>query len=635
MLQAFNDRIRNSRWLGYAIVIAISIPFALWGIQAYVGGPDESVAAEVNGTEIMASVLDQRVSQQRRELRERFGELPSEFSDSLLRRQALESLITRELLKQAAADAYFRVNDTRLARRIQQQSYFRTDGRFDRGLYERTLQQAGMSPSQYEAQAREEYVVEQLRQGVGDTGFVLEDESRRLARLLAQERRVGVLRRDRADLEAQLEIDADELRSYYRDHTDDFQRPARVRVAYIELDLDALGRQVEVSEEDVRAQYRADQERYREQAEREAAHILIEVPGDASDDALEQARAQAERLRERIAEGADFAALAREHSDDAGSAAQGGELGYLTRDTMGQVFDEALFSLDEPGTVSEPVQSRYGFHLIKLLDVREPESKSLDEVRDEIEQDLRTRRAERLFYDRVEVLRNSTYENPGALEPAADATGLEVQRSDWFSRADGEGIAATEAVREAAFGEEVLDEGRNSDLIELGRRHVAVLRTIDHRPPEPRPFEEVRDTVEERVRAQRVAERLRAWSEEVVTGLEEGKEPSALARDGSEHRDLGWISEADGEVPAAIRSAAFELAPPEEEDVTYRAVELDDGDRAVVIVSGVRLPEVGEREVRTARERLQGAIVGGELGAWVAALREQADIERNERVLER
>lgn len=636
MLQAFNDRIRNSRWLGYAIVIAISIPFALWGIQAYVSGPDESVAAEVNGTEITATALEQRVSQQRQLLRERFGELPPAFSDRLLRQRALETLITGELLRQAAADANLRVSDARLASRIQQQSFFQSDGRFDRDLYRRTLAQAGLSPSQYEARMREEFRLEQLRQGVRDTGFLLADESRRIARLRAQERRVALLQRERASVAEEVRLEEDGLRSYYRDHEDAFRTPARVRVAYIELDLEALAQQVEVSEEDLRARYRENRERYRQQVAREAAHILIEVPGDAPEEAAQEARRRAERLRERLVAGeADFAALAREHSDDTGSAGQGGNLGYLTRGTMAEPFDQALFSLDGPGAVSEPVRTRYGFHLIKLLDVREPETKSFAEARDEIERELRTRRAERLFYDRVEVLRNTAYENPGTLQPAAEATGLEVQRSDWFSRENGEGIAATEAVRAAAFSDEVLDERRNSDLIEIGQRRVAVVRVDGHRPPETRPFEEVRDAVAERVRAQRVAERLRAWSEEVVAGLREGREPAAFTGDGATLRDLGWITEADGAVPGPVRSAAFELPPPADGDSTYRALSLDGGDRGVVIVSGFRLPEVGEEELRAAQERLQQALAGAELAAWVAALREQADIVRNERVLQR
>lgn len=635
MLQAFNDRIRNSPWLGYAIVIAISIPFALWGIQSYVSGPDPSVAAEVNGTEITAATLNQEVSQQRQALRERFGELPSGFSESLLRRQALETLITRELLRQAAADANLRVDDARLARRIQQQSMFQSDGRFDRQLYERMLAQAGMSPSRYEARIREQYRVDQLRDGVGETGFVLDDEGRRIARLQGQERRVGLIRRDRDAVAAQVEVDEDALRSYYREHPEAFQRPARVRVDYLELDLETLGQQVEVSEEDLRAQYRADRERFRGQGAREAAHILVEVPGDASEQAVQEARGEAERLRERIAGGADFAALAREHSDDTGSAAQGGELGYITRGTMEEAFEQALFSLEEPGAVSAPVRTQYGFHLIKLLDVREPEPKPFAEARAEIERELRTRRAERLFYDRVEVLRNTTYENPGTLQPAAEATGLEVRRSDWFTRAQGEGIASAEAVRTAAFSEEVLEERRNSDLLELGRRHVAVVRVTEHRPPEVRPFEEVRDTVAERVRAQRVTERLRAWSDEVVASLREGRHPSAFAGDGSELRDLGWITEVDGEVPGPVRSAAFELPPPDDGASTHRAVSLDGGDRGVVIVSGLRLPEVGEEELRSARDRLRQAIARGELQAWVAALRGQAEIERNRSVLER
>lgn len=631
MLQSFSDRIRTSSWLGYAIVIAISIPFALWGVQAYFGGADPSVAAEVNGEPIHSAELERMVSQRRQALRQQLGgELPESFSDRMLRNQVLEQLITREVLRQAAAEAGFQVGERMVAERIRQQQFFQRDGGFDRELYQRTLSQAGMSPSQYEAQVREGYRLEQLRSGVAGTAFVLTPEARRIARLQAEERRVSVLERSREAMAGAVTVEPEAVQAYYEDHRDAFRTPRRVRVAYLELDLAALRDQVDIPTEEVRAQYETTREQYRQAAERRASHILIEIPEDAGEAATEQAREQARELRRRIVEeGASFEAVAREHSDDPGSAEQGGDLGFISRGSMVEPFEQALFALDEAGDVSEPVRTTYGYHLIRLEEVREPKPQPFEAVREQVREDLATREAERLFYDRVEVLRNTTYENPGTLDVAADATGLEIQRSDWFSRDRGDGIAGAAAVREAAFSEPVLAERVNSDLVELGERRVAVLRVVDERPPEPRPLDAVRDEVRERVRAQRVEERLQAWSSEAVERLRAGEAAQALAADdGVSLRQPGWIARDGDDLDQRLRAAAFELPPPDAGESAYEVVSTGSG-RAVVVVDGVRLPEVGADTVASGREQRRQRLSQAELQAWIAALKADADITRH------
>jgi len=636
MLQSFSDRIRNSRWLGYLIVGVISIPFALWGIQSYVGGPSASVAAEVNGTEIPVQQIQRMAAQQRQQLRQRFGgELPEGLSDRMFLRQALSEAINREVLRQAAVDAGFRVTDEALRRNIQQQEIFQREGRFDPELYRGLLSQSGLTPSQYEADVRQGHAIQQLQRGLAASGFVLDSEARMVASLMHEERRLSLLVHPRAAVAEKIEPTEAEVRAYYERNTERFQRPAQVRADYIELSMTELTSQVEVTEEEIRAEYRSDASRYRGQEERRAAHILIEVDGSGGQEAESRALERARQLHERLQNGASFEKLAREHSDDAGSAKQGGDLGYVARGMMVEAFENALFSLEEEGNVSRPVRSPYGYHLIKLVDVRKGDSRSFEEVRDEIAENLRRRRAERLFYDRVEALRNSAYEQPGSLGPAADASGLPVRTTEWFSRRSGTGIASESAVREAAFSEEVRVEGLNSDLVELGARRVVVLRVNEERPAEARPFEEVEARAREELKAQRVSQALQHWAETVRARLDEGTDPASLATGPVSLRQPGWVgrSEQTEAVEPVVQERAFSLPAPPDGERVHAGIELASGDRAVVVVEASRLPEIDAETMDSAgRQHLQRRI-SAEIQAYLAALRNAADISRNEEAL--
>ena len=226
MLQSFKDRIRGSRWLGYTIVGIISVPFALWGIQAYMGGGGQSEAATVNGEEIPEREVQRLVAQQRQSLNERFdGNLPDAFSDGMLRERVLEQLISRELLEQTAADANLQLGEQALAERIRGQSMFQRDGGFDRDLYRQILGRSGLTPSQYERRVRDSARVEQLRQAIRSSAFVLEPEARRLARLSGQERDVVSLRYSRDAAREAVEVGDDAVEAYYEQNQDRFQTP--------------------------------------------------------------------------------------------------------------------------------------------------------------------------------------------------------------------------------------------------------------------------------------------------------------------------------------------------------------------------------------------------------------------------
>lgn len=631
MLQNFRDRIRTSPWLGYGIVIAIAIPFALLGIEAYVQGGGGDAAAEVNGTPIENMHVERQVSQRRAQLREQFGgELPNMFSEGMLREQVLDQLIMQEVLRQAATDARMRIGSDRLAARIRQQEYFQQDGQFNRELYRQTLRQAGLTPERYESQMRQAFRIEQLRDGITATAFALPGEARQAAQLQRQERRVSVLEYPEARAEQAITISPQDVRAYYEENRDRFQTPPQVRVAYLELDPEAVASDVEVTEDELRNAYRRQQQQREQEAERRAAHLLIEVLDGATEAEVNAAREEAERLRDRLQNGeADFAALAREHSDDPGSAAQGGNLGFVGRGTMVAPFERALFELEEPGAVSQPVRTGYGFHLIKLLEARDGDgAESFADAREQIEQQLRRRKAEGLFRDRAEVLRNTAYENPGSLTPAAEATGLEVQRSDWFSRRHGDGIADAEAVRQAAFNGDVREQGVNSGLLELGNRRVAVLRVIEEQPAQAKPLDAVRDEVRARLRQQRIERLFDEWSDSVASQLDQGTAPADLAGDRADYRDLGWIRRDDGS-DAVIASAAFDLPPPNGDAVARQSVSVESG-RAMVIVHDARLPEIEAPAVAQERTQRRGQLSRAEMGAWAEGLRAAAEVTRSQ-----
>jgi peptidyl-prolyl cis-trans isomerase D len=633
MLQSFKDRLRGSPWLGYVIVGVISVPFALWGIQAYVGGGADNAVAAVNGDKIPAHQVERQVAQRRQMLQQRFGgELPEMFDTAMLRQQVVQQMISRRLLEQVARDANLQVGADTLSRAIRGQSTFQQIGEFSRELYQQRLSRAGLSPEQYEARVRDRQRRQQLQQGVRGSAFVLPGEAERIARLQGEERLVSSLQYPRAAARERVELDAGAVEQYYSEHKARYRSPEKVKLAYIEMDLEALAEQVELSEQEVREAFEANQQQTATKDARKAAHILIQPQGDG-DNAREQARAKARRLRQQLVNGeAAFAALAREHSDDPGSAEQGGGLGFVQRGSMVEPFSEALFALDEVGAVSEPVRTTYGYHLIKLLDKREAEQRSFAAVREQLAAELRRSRAQERFYERAEVLRNSAYENPGSLKPVAEATGLEIRESGWISQQgqSEEGIGQYQPVRKAAFSEAVLGQRQNSEVLELGERRVAVVRVVAHREPQPRPLSEVRGQVRSALIEDRVNERLRAWSEQAVSRLQAGAAPETLAKPPVKRVDHGWVAQSAEDLGRALAQAAFEMPPPGRAEArpNFEAITLNDGGRAIVLVRETRLPQVAGEKIAELRSQRNERLSAGEFQAWMTALRADADIQR-------
>jgi peptidyl-prolyl cis-trans isomerase D len=569
-------RERAQGWIAYAIIILISIPFALWGIQSYLGGGGEQVVAEVNGNKITDRQFSRNVQRARMELRERLGDAydPELFGGQRLRQQILDSMISDVVLLDASRSMGLRVSDQAVRAAILGEPAFQRDGTFDNDAYKRVLQLQGLTPAAYEEQLRTRLLATQLPRAVSDTEFVTAATVNEAARLLEQQREIAYVSISASELAPEAPPSDEEIQAFYDENQALFQTPEQVRIAYLLLDADVLaartGDGAEADDEDaLRQLYEERIDEFTEPEQRAMRHILIAVAADAADAEAAAAKERLAALRERILAGDDFADVAEEVSDDPGSAADGGDLGLVGRGLMDPLFEQAAFALDQ-GELSEPIRTPFGYHLIEVTEIRGGEPRPFEEVRDELAQQADSGRGEALYFDVAERLATLAYESPDSLIPAAETLDMQIQTSDWIDRSGGEGVLANPKVIGAAFSEDVLTLGNNSELIEPERDvlQAIVLRVDDHRPPATRPLEEVREDIVSLIRERKAAEAALAASEDMVRRLREGAALEDVAGEYSVETS-GLIGRNAPDVPPRVLELAFTLPRPAEDASSY------------------------------------------------------------------
>jgi len=631
MLQTIRDRAHG--WIAWAIVFLISVPFALWGIQSYLDIGGEPIAAKVNGVEITQRDLDRRVQQARMRLREQLGAAydATQFDDKQLRREALDSMIRETLLVDISNRMGLRVSDQELRAQILAEPAFQRDGRFDSPSYENMLQLQGMSPAMFEAQLRQRLVGTQLARAVVDSELVTSAEREGFLRLSGQKRAVAWLRIPASRFMDEAPVDDADIRAYYEANAARFRTPEQVKLDYLVLDVATLATKTDLSEEELRRAYESDQARFGQPERRKVRHILLPVPPAADAAADAAVRDQIEAVRKRIEGGEPFDQVAKEVSKDPGSAAQGGSLGDIERGIMDPAFDEAAFSLS-PGELSEPVKTRFGYHLIEVESVTPAAVKPFEEVRDQLREELAKQRAEALFYDMGERLANVVYESSDSLKPAAEELGLTIQHSDWIGREGGEGLLGSPKVTSAAFSEDVLNERRNSDLIEPEKDvlQAVVVRVVDHREAAAIPLDEVREEIVSTLRQERARKAAAEAAAAAAGQLRKGADWAAVAGK-DQVEDPGSVQRSDPKLPAPVSEAAFALPVPAAGQASVGTAVFDDGDAAVVRVTGVEPGEAtapagqGTDQARSILGRLMGRQA---YDAVLEDMERRADIER-------
>lgn len=609
MLQAIKERAQG--WVAWAIVILISIPFALWGIQSYLGVGAEPVVATVGGSTITERQLDQNVQRSRMQLRERLGAAydPALFESAQLRTQVLDRMIRDVVLLDSSYAMGMRVSDAAVRAAILAEPAFQRDGVFDKETYERVLRLQGLTPAAYEEDLRRGLLATQLARAVSDSAFATDAEVVEAARLLRQKRDIAYAVVPRERFMPESDPPADEIQAYYDANAERFRAPERVKLSYIALDADAIAA-VDVDEATLREAYEARIDEFVEPEQRAMRHLLLTVTGDADAEAV---KARAAELKAQIDAGADFAEVAKAESEDPGSAAQGGDLGMVARGIMDPAFEQAAFDLDV-NVVSEPVRSRFGYHLIEVTAVEGGAAKPFDDVREELALELGRGDAEAAYFELAEQLANLTYESPDSLIPAAEALELEVRTSDWIERDGGEGILGQPRVTTAAFSEDVLVAGNNSELIEPDPdlMQAIVLRVDEHEPASVRPLDEVRDQIVASLKAEQAAEAARAEAEARLERLRAGESLDAVAAE-LEVKSPGAVSRNQPDVPPTVLELAFSAPRPADGGApSYASGVAADGDAVLVAVRGVEdgSTEAMNPAVRDAERRLLAQIQG-------------------------
>ncbi|CAI8754055.1 peptidyl-prolyl cis-trans isomerase D [Pseudomonas sp. IT-347P] len=622
MLQNIRDN--SQGWIAKTIIGVIVALMALTGFDAiFQATTHKNEAAKVNGEEISQNELSQAVDMQRRQLMQQLGKDfdASLLDEKMLRESALKGLIDRKLLLQGAEQAKFAFSDGALDQVILQTPEFQVDGKFSSERFDQVIRQLGYSRMQFRQMLAQEMLIGQLRAGVAGSGFVTDAEVLAFARLEKQTRDFATLN-VKAD-PAAVKLTDDEVKAYYDEHAKEFMTPDQVIIDYVELKKSSFFDQVAVKDEDLQAAYQKEIANLSEQ--RRAAHILIEV-NDKTTEA--QAKAKIEEVQARLAKGEKFEALAKEFSQDPGSANNGGDLGYAGPGVYDPAFEKALYSLSKD-QVSEPIRTDFGYHLIKLLGVESPEVPTLASLKDKLTRELKAAQVEQRFVEATKQLEDSAFEASDLAQPAADLK-LTVHTSKPFGREGGEGVAANRAVVTAAFSTEVIDEGANSTAIELDPETVIVLRSKEHLKPAQLPLESVNAAIRTQLTKEHASAAAKTRAEKLIADLRDGKAPLDKAVDGQNWKATEAATRGQEGVDPAVLQALFRMPKPAAKDKpTFTSVTLPDGSLMIVRLNGVNEAAAPSDEEKAQYRRFLASREGQQdFAAYRKQLEAQAEIKR-------
>lgn len=616
MLQNIRDN--SQGWIAKTIIGVIVVLMALTGFDAIVQSTSNSRnAAQVNGEDISLDSVNAAVDVQRRQLIQQFGKDfdASLLDDKLLRNAALDALIERTLLLQGAEDSGMAISDAALDQMILQMPVFQVEGKFDAARYDQILQQQGFTRMQFRERLKQDVLISQLQAALAGSNFITDAELQAFVALDKQTRDFAS-RKIAANPQAIQPTD-DEIKAHYEKHGERFMSPEQVVIEYVELKKDAFFDQAEASDEELQELYKREIANLAEQ--RQAAHILLEVGDELND---EQAKAKLAEVKQRLEQGEDFAALAKEVSQDPGSASNGGDLGFAGPGVYDPDFEQALYALKQ-GEVSAPVRSEFGWHLIKLLGVQSPEVPSFDSLKAKLEREVKAQQVEQRFVEAAKQLEESSYEAADLSQPAEEL-GLQVQTSAAFGREGGEGVTANRQVVQAAFSPEVLEDQRSSNAIELDPDTVLVLRVKEHNKPALLPLEQVSASIRETLAQEQARETAKAEGEALLAELRKGEVQ------GDDWKVVQAAGRSQEGIEPEVLQALFRMPKPEAGKPSYTGVSLSNGDYVVLRLDGVgqAQAELSEEEKVSYRRFLASRAGQQDFAAYRAQLQEEADIER-------
>jgi len=527
-------RTLNERFSGPFVKVVLGIIGVIFGgffgIQQYFNPRSETYVATVNGHEISQDEFRERYNNYRAQTQRMMGAQfdAQSFDTPERKRELLDQLISEQLLLQANDKLGVVVPPSVVREEIMGIPAFQVDGKFSADQYRLLLAAQRKAPEEFEQNVSQDIALRQLTGQVALSSLVTDADVNEYLRLRDQTRDFWFVKLPKPDAGTPI-ADAD-IAAYYQAHGSDFMTPEKVSLDYVELDASKMPAATTVDDATLKQQYDQQKSKFVKPEEREASHILIAVGKNANATAQKTALAKAEGIEKELKAGKDFATLAKADSDDLGSKAQGGDLGWLEKGVTDPAFEAALFAMKK-GEVSDPVKSDDGYHIIFLRDVRPESVRSFDEVKSELAKKYLDEQREHAYSDVSGKLTDAIYQDPTSLAPAAKTLGLTVQKTALFARTGGTGIAANPAVVKAAFSNNVLAEGNSSDPIEIGTNHIVIVRVDQHVKPEPKPLDEVREQIRAMLTGQQVAKAAKERADTLFARLQKGEALDKVAAD--------------------------------------------------------------------------------------------------------
>jgi peptidyl-prolyl cis-trans isomerase D len=492
MLEAIRER--SQGWIAKVILILLIVPFALWGVDSYLsGGGKEPPAATIDDLEISQREFVKTLNEQQ----EQMG---GKVEEKALRKLVMDQLVNTRLLSKAAGKAGFSVLDPQIQSVLAGVEIFQENGAFSEPRLDAWLKGRGMSRPELLAMIGQDLLLKQVQIGYGEGTVISTPSVNRLGSLLAQQREVNEIVFDLKAHSQAVQIDAKTLEAEYKARQADFATPAMVRVQYLVLSQAGLESGVQISEEQARKYFDENPTQFQEPEQRRASHILIKLEAGADAAAKQAAKVRAEELLAQVRKTpASFADLARQHSQDPGSGANGGDLGAFSRDMMVKPFADAVWAM-KPGEIRGLVESQFGFHIIRLDGILGGAKLGFPVVKEDIVKTLRQQEAQKRFAESAERFSNLVYEQPDSLEPAAKEFGLKIEQSGWIApgKAEPAMLGDTRLIA-ALLSEDALQKKQNVEAVEVAPNTLVSARVIEHRPAGVRPFAEVADEIRTRL----------------------------------------------------------------------------------------------------------------------------------------
>lgn len=623
MLQNMRDNAQSV--VAKVIVGLLVISFSLWGIHSIIGSfSSEPKVAKVNGDPITQSQFERLVELQREQMLAQMSKPdPAAIDQSKLKKTVLNGLIQQTVMYQDAHDHGLRLTDHDIDNLISSSPRYQQNGKFSEQAFEAQVRNMGLTVGEFRDLIRKEYLIRQIQAGVIASGFMSDSQVNDIMKLRFQTRSFKALNLPDSLVAKEVSVSDQEIKDYYDKHTDQFVAPESVDAAYIELSVSDLEDQVQVSDKELHNLYDQKMQAFKAHEERDAAQILIEDKGDEK-----AVKAKLDEIKKKIDSGADFAELARKYSDDVATAKKGGELGYATKGTYTPAFDDAVFSMKK-GEVKGPVKTPFGYHFIKLLDIRSQPKPTFAQMEGKLRQELKKQEAKKLFAQKLSNLQDAVF-TADSLQGPAQKFGLKVQQVNGVTRQGGPAPFDHPGLVSKLYSSDVLKDGNNSEGVHLGDDAIVFTRVVKHHPEHQETLDQVQAQVRKTLEEQKTYAKLEDEAKQLIDHLKAGSSDDSIAKDaGTSWEAHDKVGRDDQDVDGDVLTKVFGMPRPADKKPTYATVRTDKG-LAILQLDAVQDPDAAtlKKQFDGFQQYLARQSGANDYNDYSQQLQQQADVER-------